>query len=489
MYIGRVKAKRYIRWTSVFACALTFFLAGLGLARFFVLPNQTYITTTVLILVSLLVVRRHKLIASLLLILLCFGFGWWRGAVFVHEIAVYDSLFNVQQTYQVTAAEDAFYNDSGQLSFTANNIVVNQDTSLHGTIAVGGRGVNAVYAGDRLQVTGSMRPARGIKQGRISFAQLSLEQRSSSLIYKLRRNFAAGLQNALPEPLASFGLGLLIGQRNTLNDTINEELITVGLIHIVAVSGYNLTVITRVSQRLFARFSRYQALVISLAIIGLFLMFTGSSPSIVRAAVVSVLGLAGWYYGRPVRPVLLLLLSAVLTAGLNPLYLWFSIGWYLSFTAFFGVLILSPLLQQHFIPKFLQNKPLTGVFSETFSAQICTLPIILLVFGRLSTISIIANLLVVPVVPFAMLASLFAGIGGMVGPWLATLVAWPAKLLLEYILSISSLLSRIPYANTPFELSVSGTVVLYGVIILVTLLLYRKSYTARSWYNNRVKQE
>jgi len=70
----------------------------------------------------------------------------------------------------------------------------------------------------------------------------------------------------------------------------------------------------------------------------------GTSASIVRAAVISVLTLAAWYYGRAIRPLLLLLLAAAVTAYANPVYLWADISWYLSFLAFFGILVLGPLV-------------------------------------------------------------------------------------------------------------------------------------------------
>lgn len=470
-----VKAKGSVRWTSVLIGALTLFLAGLGLARFFVLQNPTYsVICGALLAICVLVFSRRRFVFYVCFLLLLFVAGWWRGATFTNQLLVYEEAYYQERTYLVTATEDAVYSDRGQLTFVAGDISLGMQ-KLPGTINIEGVGVPAVYAGDRLEVSGSLRPARGLSQGWLNYAQVTVLQRSNSPINILRREFAAGLQNALPEPLASFGLGLLIGQRNTLNDTVNEELIAVGLIHIVAVSGYNLTVITHMSQKLFARFSRYQALAVSLFVIAIFLLFTGYSPSIVRAAVVSVLGLFSWYFGRRIRPLLLLLLSAVLTAGVNPLYLWSSVGWYLSFTAFFGVLILAPPLHARFWPKKWKDKLLPGVVTETFAAQVCTLPIILFIFGRLSVISIVANLLVVPLTPFAMLASLLAGIGGMIGPFAATLLAWPARILLDYMLSVSSLLSRIPFANVGMSITLKQMVLLYVLITAVTYTVTRKN--------------
>lgn len=142
------------------------------------------------------------------------------------------------------------------------------------------------------------------------------------------------MQSALPEPAASFGLGLLIGQRSTIPKSVSLQLAAVGLTHVVAVSGYNLTIIMRAVRKLLRKRSKYQSTVASLLLIGIFLLFTGFSASIVRAAIVSTLSLWAWYYGRTFRPIVLILLAAVITAGVYPIYLWSDIGWYLSFLAF-----------------------------------------------------------------------------------------------------------------------------------------------------------
>src|SRR5690606_22117849 len=102
-------------------------------------------------------------------------------------------------------------------------------------------------------------------------------------------HFAAGLQSALPEPQASFGLGILIGQRDTLPEKTSDMLKMVGLTHIIAVSGYNLTVLVRFTRRLLAKRSKFQATAGAIARILAFLLVTGGQPSIVRAAIISIL--------------------------------------------------------------------------------------------------------------------------------------------------------------------------------------------------------
>lgn len=457
--------------------ALAAFLGGLGFARLSQAIGLTLVgIVAAIVLVAFFIRKQHSIIFIAALVIFAFIFGWWRGAQYMQKLTVYDDIIGRNVVMEVSASEDGVYDDKGLMTFTAGNITLHspENEQVVGQITVAGRGVPIVYRGDKLKVEGRLYKKRGSSQAGISYATIELLSRNTSVIDNIRRKFAAGLQNSLPEPLASFGLGLLIGQRNTLGQELTDTLTAVGLIHIVAVSGYNLTIIVGASQKLFAKRSRYQAFILSLLLIGIFLLITGSSASIVRAAIVSTLSLFAWYFGRRFRPVMLLLIAAVITAGLNPLLIWSNVGWYLSFTAFFGVLVLGPLLKERFAKKDQQEKIIPSVLSETLAAQICTLPIILFIFGRLSLISVAANLLVVPLVPLAMLASLAAGIGGMISVIVGSLLGLPARVSLRYMLDISTLLSKIPHANVQFRISAAQMVYLYGLIIFLVVIMWTK---------------
>jgi competence protein ComEC len=218
------------------------------------------------------------------------------------------------------------------------------------------------------------------------------------------------------------------------------------------------------------RLSKYQSTFISFALIGAFLFVTGFSASIVRAAIVSGLSLLAWYYGRNFRPLLLILLTAAITGYWNPLYVWSDIGWYLSFLAFYGVLIVAPLLKRRLFGS--REPRLLGMVAiESLSAQLMTTPFILWIFHQTSLVAPISNLLIVPLVPFAMLLSLIAGLMGMLVPVLAGWFSWPARLLLTYMLDMVTLFSRVPHALIRRSVSLPAMILLYGsaVVWIVTL--------------------
>lgn len=425
--------------------------------------------------------RRHNVVTLLCLALLFFGVGWWRGSVYMGKLAVHRSLQYQKVVLVGRATEDAVYGQRSQLEFGLADarIVAPKQTPLVGGLTIRGFGEVMVYRGDVVQVTGKLYPTRGNNLASIGFADLRVLQRDNSWINDLRRKFAAGMQSALPEPVASFGLGLLIGQRSTLPQDTADQLRHVGLTHIIAVSGYNLTIIVMACRRLLAGRSKFQATFACLALIALFLLLTGTSPPIVRAGIISVLSIGAWYYGRNIKPLVLVLVAAAMTVLANPLYLWGNVSWYLSFLAFFGVLVLGPLITKRFMGD-TEPGALVGILIESICASLMVLPYVLFVFGQVSLVSLPANLLVIPFIPLAMLLALTAGVAGMVLPALAGWLAWPANGLMTYMLDVANLLSRIPHAfiqNIGFSLAYM--VVSYAVIGLLCLVLWNKTKKKR----------
>ncbi len=447
-------------------------MGGLGFSR----TNITLFPEVALgVLICFLIsVRKLRLPSVIGVFLFGFVLGWWRGGVVMRQLQPVQQLNGKHIVATVQAESDAVYDDRKELSFDASHLHVQNpaDTRLPGQLLIAGFGEPAVYKGDIVQIEGKVYASRGSHQLRMSFAELKILGRSGSPIDSTRRKYVAGMESALPEPLASFGLGLLIGQRSTLPDIITKQLSTVGLTHIIAVSGYNLTIIIGAARRLLRKRSKYQTTVISLLLVGLFLLTTGFSASIVRAGIVSVLSLLAWYYGRTFRPILLIALAAVITSAWNPLYIWSDVGWYLSFLAFFGVLVVAPLINRRLL-KDKEPRALTALLTESLCALLMTIPFVLYIFHQISLIALVANLLIVPLVPLGMLLALLAGLGGMLLPIFGGIIAWPARILLTYMLDLIQVLARIPHALIERQLSLATMLFLYSCIVIFVTVLWR----------------
>jgi competence protein ComEC len=451
-------------------------LAGLGLAR-----KAQFEPSAVILLgaPALLMLRRKNLLSLAVVVMVGLGLGLWRGSLYMHKYQAIHSLALQKVTITATAATDSIYGNKSQILFTGSHIQLTAPyrAELAGSFKLSGFGEHMIYKGDEVEVSGRLYPSRGSTQATIAYAKLTRLSAGNSLFADINRRFGAGMQSALPEPQSSFAMGLLIGQRNTLPAEITSALTAVGLVHIVAVSGYNLTILTRAAGRLKLG-SKYQKLIISLALISGFVLITGFSASIVRAAIVSILTLWAWYYGRRIKPWVLISFAAAITALWNPFYIWGDLSWYLSFLAFFGVLVIAPLIAARFFRR--EPKLLTLVVLETLSAEIMTLPLIMLTFSQLSVIALIANALIVPLVPLAMLLSAMAGTAGAIAPQLAGWLAYPARLILTYMLDVIHLLAGLPSVLVHRSISLPYMIGIYSMVFFVLAITYKKLPKPRS---------
>jgi competence protein ComEC len=402
------------------------------------------------------------------LTLIAIALGLLRTDAWLQGQARLQALIGRQVTIVGTVADDPATSDQGQVSFTLADLS-EQGRRIPGSLSMHEYSVH-LQRGYQLQLSGKVKPGFGTAVAELGFPKLEVLSTAQSPLERLRQRFFAGMRTALPDPLASFGLGLLVGIRALIPKDMQTTLALVGLSHLVAVSGYNLTILVRAVERATRRFGRRIALATSLWLIGGFLVVTGASASIVRASLVCVLSLLAAFYGRRFHPLTLILVAAGATALYDPKYLT-DLGWLLSFLAFFGILVLAPVIEARLgHPK----RVVARLFIESFSAQLLTIPLILFFFGQLSIVSPITNLLILPMVPLAMALSFGAGLAGMLLPAFAGWFAWPAATLLAFMIKLISAFAALPFAGRNYHLSLAAMLAMYGVISVLALILARR---------------
>jgi competence protein ComEC len=285
----------------------------------------------------------------------------------------------------------------------------------------------------------------------------------------------------ISEPHASLLVGILLGIQSTIPDDVLEAFSASGTSHVLVLSGWNISVIiVGISSLLSAlKMSRKQAAYCSLPLIVLYVLFVGASPSVVRAAVMGSLAVFAVLVDRESEAWTSLLVACVAMASLDPNVLW-DIGFELSALATAGLFAFARPIEQ-FLTK---HGPLRASFlrwaveplTATLAASLLSLPILLYHFGRLSLIAPLANILMLPAVPYAMLFGSIATIAGMV--WLPVgqvfaLLTWP---FLAWLLVAARWLSQVPGAYTtlpPF--SVWWVWAYYGLITIGWLWRRRAS--------------
>ncbi len=269
-------------------------------------------------------------------------------------------------------------------------------------------------------------------------------------LLKIKKSFSDKISSLYLEPQGSLLLGILIGSKKTLPKKIVENFNKTGISHIVAVSGFNITIIISALASLAYIFGRKASFYMASLTIIAFVIITGASASVVRAGTMGFLLLLALSIGRQYSIAPAIFLSGLVMLLHNPKILFWDIGFQLSFVATLGIIYFTPLLNEltKNWPKIFGIKTLV---LTTLSAIITTLPFILFNFGMLSLSAPAVNLLVLPFVPIVMLFG-FLSILPFVGPGFAFITSG----LLIYIIEVVNFFANLPYSNLSFKITAWG---------------------------------
>lgn len=319
----------------------------------------------------------------------------------------------------------------------------------------------------------------------------------------IKNKFKETLNQILVEPQAAFLAGLLLGEKRGLPADLTDAFARTGTTHIVALSGFNITIIAVALMALFNFFMvrRQISFWLSLGVIVLFVLMTGASASVVRAAVMGILILLAQQVGRLYQIKNALVLAGALMVYLNPRVLVWDLGFQLSFAATLGLIYILPILQHYFVPDEEEKEFVYGqvnskalvkslksvklILATTLAAQIAVLPILVVNFGQLSLIAPLANILVLPAIPLTMLVGFLGVLGGLIFLPLGQLLGWVSWLLLTYEIKIIELLAKISLAAINFNWSwlVGG---IYYVILIWLIWRFNKNPRIKKWGFNKV---
>ena len=253
------------------------------------------------------------------------------------------------------------------------------------------------------------------------------------------------LAEIVPEPEASLLAGLTLGARESLGVEWTERFRRAGLLHIVVLSGYNLSVVAAAILALLGFLAKRQRLIIAALAVALFTVMVGAGPATVRAAIMAIIALTAQATGRRYRVAWALGVAGFVMVVFNPKVLVFDPGFQLSFLATLGLITLAPKISSRLGFIKWSRKPRSGetgreLVAMTLSAQLAVFPWFLWHGIILSPLALPANLLVLPIVPLAMLFGFLT----MFAPPLTGLIwllAAPAFALAAYILGVAKLFS------------------------------------------------
>jgi len=447
---------------------------GLGCAKIVSIQSPPFAVIFILVALTGYLIWNGRLLALILVVVVSVVVGISRGEIVQSQLMTIESTVGSQIILQGKVFEDPQLSDRGDTKLVLKDIVIDNH-SVRGQIWVTLRGPQEIGRGDSITVAGKATEGFGPYSVSLAYSSLLEIVPSRDGIRQLRDRFAESVRTYIVEPAASLGLGFVIGQRSALPSTLDDQLRIVGLTHIVVASGYNLTILVRFAKRLLEKKSKYATMLLSSVLILGFIAVSGASPSMIRAGLVTGLSIAAWYYGRRFHPILLIIYVMALTAMYDPMFLWADVGWWLSFLAFAGVLIVAPLSMRIVFKNSESKNSLVHIGFETMAAQIMTLPLILLLFGELPLLSLIANLLAAPFIPFAMALTFIAGVCGMTISAIAPIIALPAEIVLSYFVALVRFLATPEWAQQSIAFGVVDMVLSFGMIGIIVLIAWWKT--------------
>lgn len=292
----------------------------------------------------------------------------------------------------------------------------------------------------------------------------------SNLIFKVRENVTDLFNSSLSVTQSSLLLGIVFGIKQEMPVSFYDKLQKTGLLHVIAASGMNVAMVGGFLVGFFGLFFKRQlALILSIFGILIYAFLAGFEASIVRASIMGVLVISAQLFGRQNSSFLGLFAAGVIMLFLNP-SLVFDVGFQLSFMATLGLIYLRPLftLNQKF--KYLIRKSIIGEdLTTTISAQIFTLPILLVNFGSYSLISILVNALLLWTVPIIMAIGGLAALAGLIFEPLGRLISYFSIPLLIYFEKAVNFFGAV---DTQFEVKDLSILIICGYYLILFSIIW-----------------
>jgi competence protein ComEC len=308
-------------------------------------------------------------------------------------------------------------------------------------------------------------------------------------LYTFRSRAYQVLQSIIPFPESELLAGILLGIESRIPDYLSEAYRLTGTAHILAISGFNIALISGIISRFFNRILPYRVgALASIFTIALYALFVGARPPVLRAALMGIVAIPAYLIGRRIIGIHTLAITAACMALFNPYLLW-DVSFQLSICATFGILMFTDfftqkadiLLQKSSLPSkdfvlgFMKDFLIT-----TFSAQLATFPVLVSHFEDFSLISPLVNLLILPLQPSIMILGSIALLAGLLFYPLGRFVGLIAWFIAAFSDQIVLLFSQIP-----LTLSFDRTWGLWISLLLNLLLVFLVLRENRKTHSNK----
>ena len=296
----------------------------------------------------------------------------------------------------------------------------------------------------------------------------------------VKSTFVEIIENQLPAPASSLLSGILIGGKRALGEDLQDLFVRAGIIHIVVLSGYNITIVGDFLRRILFFLPPAMRSLASIGAIILFAIMAGGTATVVRSAIMAGLAIFAGLIRRPYAVSRALLLAGVAMLIHNPKILVFDSSFQLSFMATAALIYGSPIVEQ-WLKKIPERFNIRALVASTIATQLFVLPMILYKIGTVSLVALPVNLLVLLTMPGLMGLGFVMALLGLFNYYLALPLAYACYLILEYILGVVKLFATIPFAAVAIPaFPLLGSIAIYGGYFFVWRFIVNRQKIART---------
>ena len=302
------------------------------------------------------------------------------------------------------------------------------------------------------------------------------------LIFNQRANIERLIKKFLPTEDAAILNAMLIGKREALSEKLKEQFIKTGTAHVLSISGLHVAIISAMAfffLRLI-RIPRKASGILLISFLIIYALFTGARAPILRAVIMITVYLLGYILERDFDIYSALSLAGIIILAINPMQL-FNAGFALSFTCVFSICYLTPKLESFFIPllrrspqphpieKNIITRYLLKLILGSLAVYIGVAPLTGYYFNIVSPITMLANLLIVPLLGVVLFFGiLFLIAANFFGP-LAAAFSYPVHFILLVFTRIIFHLSGIPFGHFYIGDLPFYAIAIYYIFILLVI--------------------
>jgi len=293
-----------------------------------------------------------------------------------------------------------------------------------------------------------------------------------SAIFKIRKYIDYRITSLHNSQTSGLLRGLILADRSRIDEDIKTDFINTGVTHILSVSGLHVGYIFIIFTVLFGRFDILKRSIITLIGLILFMCLTGFFASVFRAVVMSAMLILTQISNRSTNIFNSIAIAAFIVLGVNPDEL-FDAGFQLSFIAVLSIAVIYPMIEEFLKTYKIKSLVIKYIFlfmGVSLSAQLGTLPLTLIYFGKLSIVSLVTNLFVIPI------SGLIVGIGILtillsdLIPFLAAIYGSANDMLTFIMYKFVSFASDFKYSFLPIRnFSLIDTIIFYASIGLLII--------------------